>query len=34
MRFKLGDVTDKSQIPDKLQSYYRRRIIRSAVVQG
>ena len=25
---------DKSQIPDALQSYYRRRIVRSAIVQG
>jgi len=30
----LCDITDKSQIPDALQSYYRRRIVRSAIVQG
>lgn len=30
----LCDLTDKSQIPSALQSYYRRRIMRSAVVQG
>lgn len=27
-------LTDKSQIPAALQSYYRRRIVRSAIVQG
>jgi len=30
----LCGVTDKSQIPAALQSYYRRRIVRSAIVQG
>mmetsp|Transcript_5529 Transcript_5529/g.12180 ORF Transcript_5529/g.12180 Transcript_5529/m.12180 type:complete len:549 (+) Transcript_5529:177-1823(+) len=27
-------ITDKSEIPSALQSYYRRRIVRSAIVQG
>ena len=30
----LCDVTDKSQIPDRLSEYYRSRIVRSAIVQG
>ena len=30
----LCDVTDKSQIPEALQEYYRQRIVRSAIVQG
>ena len=30
----LCDVTDKSQLPDRLQEYYRQRIVRSAIVQG
>jgi hypothetical protein len=30
----LCDITDKSEIPDALQSYYQQRIVRSAVVQG
>jgi zeaxanthin epoxidase len=30
----LCDVTDKKQIPGVLQEYYRRRIARSAIVQG
>lgn len=30
----LCDVTDKKQIPDVLQEYYRKRIVRSAIVQG
>jgi zeaxanthin epoxidase len=30
----LCGVTDKSQIPDALQQYYRQRIVRSAIVQG
>lgn len=30
----LSEVTDKSQIADALQDYYRQRIVRSAVVQG
>lgn len=30
----LCDVTDRDQIPAALQSYYRRRIVRSAIVQG
>mmetsp|Transcript_17915 Transcript_17915/g.16190 ORF Transcript_17915/g.16190 Transcript_17915/m.16190 type:complete len:182 (+) Transcript_17915:1-546(+) len=30
----LSDITDKSQIPDALQEYYRKRIVRSAIVQG
>jgi len=30
----LCDITDKSQIPDALQQYYRQRIVRSAIVQG
>jgi zeaxanthin epoxidase len=30
----LCDITDREQIPAALQSYYRRRIVRSAIVQG
>ena len=30
----LCEVSDKSQIPDQLQQYYRQRIVRSAAVQG
>ena len=30
----LCEVTDKSQIPDTLQTYYRNRIVRSAIIQG
>lgn len=30
----LCSITDKSQIPEALQNYYRRRIVRSAIVQG
>lgn len=30
----LCDVTDKKEIPDALQSYYRERIVRSSIVQG
>jgi len=30
----LCDVTDKEQIPEVLQEYYRQRIVRSAIVQG
>lgn len=30
----LCEVTDKKQIPEQLQEYYRRRIVRSAIVQG
>eukprot|EP00599_Poterioochromonas_sp_BG-1_P011385 CAMPEP_0173159056 /NCGR_PEP_ID=MMETSP1105-20130129/16832_1 /TAXON_ID=2985 /ORGANISM="Ochromonas sp., Strain BG-1" /LENGTH=471 /DNA_ID=CAMNT_0014077317 /DNA_START=268 /DNA_END=1680 /DNA_ORIENTATION=- len=30
----LCSITDKSQIPSALQSYYQRRIVRSAIVQG
>jgi len=30
----LCDVTDKNQIPEALQEYYRQRIVRSAIVQG
>lgn len=30
----LCDVTDRKQIPSKLQNYYRNRLVRSAVVQG
>lgn len=30
----LCDVTDKSQIPDALERYYKRRLVRSAIVQG
>ena len=30
----LCHITDKSEIPDALQEYYRQRIVRSAIVQG
>jgi zeaxanthin epoxidase len=30
----LCEITDRSQIPDALQDYYRQRIVRSAIVQG
>lgn len=30
----LCDITDKSQIQESLQEYYRQRIVRSAIVQG
>jgi len=31
---RLGQVTHRSQVPDKLQDYYRFRIVRSAAIQG